>query len=142
MRCGDSVGGVFIFDGNITEALTAHVGQPVYARMSSFIFFGLSDHIATATSGTGNPLRTEILIDVYVVVRASGASRYLTDRERLNDICDIVIQDTFCGDCTALGDNYRANINATSFDSRSRRDTGDAVLSHLIRYRVSPKDNL
>ena len=130
---------VLLFDGELSQAITSHVSQPVYGVMKTFAFVAISDHVPDFSTGSGSELRPVINVDIHVVVRADGKGRYLGDRIRLLDAVDCVIQEVF--HCDNRDADYNNVIVSTKFESRQRQDTGEAVLSHIIRYNLTVSRN-
>lgn len=138
---GSLVDSVFVYDGTLAAAIQSHLSQPVTANLARFVFVGLSDHVPTLTSGSGATIRSELVFDIYIVVRASGATRYTTDLARMLDIADCISQEVFCSDCGKMSPTYKSLVYTTRLDSQSRRDVSDGVLSHMLRYRITPNPN-
>lgn len=127
--------GVFVYDGLLSQAVVSHLAQPVTSGMKTFAFVALSDHVPDFSTGSGSELRPLINVDINVVVKADGKLRYLADLQRMLDAVDCIIQEVF--HCDNRSGDYNNVIVATKFESRQRQDTGEAVLSHLIRYGLT-----
>jgi|DEB0MinimDraft_6_1074348.scaffolds.fasta_scaffold130890_2 hypothetical protein len=115
-QLSDKVGGVVIFDGDLTQAIEQHLNESGLGDTT--IFVGMPESTAETLDGCGLPMREMLAVDVYVVVRAKGRSRYGIDRERLWDITDSVVNDVFsCDNRTTL---FRERVYGLQFVRRAR----------------------
>lgn len=136
----DYIESVFIFDGPLQTAINSHLGQPTTQGMNTFAFIAFSDELPLDISASGAPLTTGLYIDINVVVRATGRTRYVQDLQRLYDAVDCVAQDVFCLGCDNLHPDYKSVIVRTQFERRQRLTTEGDIFAHVVRIMVKPKD--
>lgn len=115
-QLGDTVDGVVIFDGDLTQAVEQHLNESGLGDTT--IFVGMPETTAENLDGCGLPMRETTAVDVYIIVRAKGRSRYGVDRERLWDISDKVVHEVFT--CSARTPLFRDRIYGLKFVRRSR----------------------
>jgi hypothetical protein len=131
----DGIDSCTIFDGTLQDALDQHfASRPSGSR---FVFIGLADASNESNSGYGVPVRETLLVDIYVVVRASGATRYTSDREAFWDISDAIVHDLF--EFSGRSSDAKSSFGGTNYLGRFRQPAGSDVMSHLIRWGIIPQ---
>lgn len=134
-EAGDFVDDVIIFDGPLSVAIDEHFASA--RRGGRFIFLTLSDATPDAVSGYGLPVREGLLVDIYTVFRVEGRGRYEKIREDFWDLSDKIVHDAFLlSNRTA---DTKATVAGSQFVSRTRQQTGGDVMSHLIRFVITPQ---
>jgi len=133
----DIIDEVFIFDGLLQDAIVWHMNTAKNAK--TFLFVGMPGDEPEERAGTGLRLRSRISIDIYVVVRTSGKSRYEADLYRLFDASDAVVFTAF--EHSNLNSDFVDHIASMESPVRTREDTAEAdgVLSHSVRFDCIPR---
>jgi len=136
-QLGDSLDDVLIFDGTLNSAIEEHFGT-VRRGAGRVVFVTLTDGSSNATSGYGVPVRDTLLVDIYIVFRVQGRGRYERVREDLWDVSDHIVRELFVQtNCDTKTNSVLAGRN---FISRSRQLTRDDIMTHLIRYEITPQN--
>ena len=137
---GDGVpdlGQVVLFDSSLNQAIADHLGDGVNAGMKSVIMVSFNDVIPENSAGDALSLRDGILLDMYVLVRSSGRTRYNDDRMLLNDLCDHLWRSAF--HYTNTRDEYKDHVGAMRAVTVRRQDSGDGILARLIQFVCIPQ---
>jgi hypothetical protein len=124
-----SIDGVIIFDGDLSQAIEQRLNESGLGDTT--VFVGLPESTAERLDGCGLPLRETIAVDVYIVVRAKGRSRYGADRERLWDITDKIVHDVFT--CDNRTPEFKEKVYGLKFQRRARMQ---AATPELLANRV------
>lgn len=129
---------VVIFDGSLEDAVRAHMAQPTKAGLKTYLFMALSDDLPENVSGAGLPIRNSLAVDLYVIVRSDGRTKYTKDRERLYDVSDALMFSVF--DCPNRTTDYTARVAANIFGFRRRGAPADpSLMAHQVRFIFKPR---
>lgn len=139
-QMGADLSDVVIFDGDLADAVEQRASASLKSKNGfAFVFFGFSEEDPRNLSGAGHPLRDNLEIDFFVIVRAQGKTRLTRDREWLNDLSDTLKWAVFekaNDDCDLYG---ASGIQQAIYAGRSRVITTPEVLSHLVRFTIIPR---
>jgi len=128
---------VRLFDGLLSEAIAFHMAKAKTSKV--FIFVGLPGDEPESQSGDGMRLRSDMAIDMYVVIRTQGKSRYSNDLYLLMDVSDAVVFTAF--EHSNRNSQFTALIGAMKNPTRTRQNVGESssVLSHQVRFTCVPQ---
>lgn len=128
---------VRLFDGMLYDAISYHMTQAKTSRV--FLFVGLPGDEPESQSGDGLRLRSAMAIDIHVIIRTTGKSRYDSDLYKLMDVSDAVVFTAF----------EHSNRNAQFIDligsmknpTRTRQNVAESsgVLAHQVRFTCIPQ---
>lgn len=133
----DDIDSVIVFGGSLEDAVESHFGQSVKHTVKAAVFFGFSDDNSSTLSGSGQPLRQEMQLDFYVIIRARGRGKYAADHDRLLDISDKMMFDVFNPENFTA--TMRARCPVMRFGGRRRIATGSLLMAHMLRFTATPK---
>jgi len=136
-QLGGYVDDIVIFDGSVEQAVSDHFEQPSKSRLKGVIMLTLSEDVPDSLSGAGLPIRNGLMVDILVLVRSDGKSRYTKDRERLYGLSDALMYTTF--DCPNRRQEYTDRVAANNFQFRRRAAAGGDLMAHLVRFIFKPR---
>ena len=131
---GGEVDSVVIFDGNLSQAIEQRMNESGMGDVT--IFIGMPQTTPERLDGCGLPLREDVEVDIYVIVRASGRSRYTAHRELLWDISDRLVHSTFT--CSERADDFKDLIIGFTFSRRVRMESNPDYLAHRVEFTAKP----
>jgi hypothetical protein len=131
---GGEVDSVVIFDGELWQAIEQRANESGIGDVT--IFIGMPQTTPERLDGCGLPLREDVEVDIYVIVRASGRSRYTASRELLWDITDQMVHSVFT--CTERSTDFKSVIMGWAFNRRIRMDANPDYLAHKVEFTAKP----
>jgi len=131
---GGEVDSVIIFDGELDQAIEQRMNESGMGAVT--IFIGMPQSTPNKLDGCGLPLREDIGVDIYVVARASGRSRYTADRELLWDVTDRLVHSAFT--CDERATDFTSAIHGWAFERRVRMASSPDYLSSRVEFTAKP----
>jgi hypothetical protein len=134
-QLGSELDSVVIFDGDLPVAVEQHFNTSGVGK--SMVFIGAPTSAPDRLNGCGLPLRQDHLIDIYVVVRADGRTRYTSDRERLFDLSDAIVFDVF--ECANRTTDFTETVHGVEYVRSTRiEQVGAALLARRHEFNMTP----
>ena len=132
----DDVDEVKVFDGLLSDAIAFHISKSPNSKV--LLFVGLPGDEPESVAGDGMRLRSAMSIDIYVVVRTTGKSRYEGDVYRLMDVSDAVVFTAF--EHSNRSSQFVALIASMTDIVRTRQNVAESsgVLAHQVRFTCIP----
>ena len=132
----DLVDEVRIFDGLLEDAISFHIARAKTAKV--FLFVGMPGDEPESTAGDGMRLRSAMAIDIYVVIRSQGKSRYDEDVYLLMDVSDAVVFTAF--EHSNRSSQFVELISTMTDIVRTRQNAAETstVLAHQISFTCIP----
>ena len=132
----DDVDEVRLFDGLLSDAIEFHMTKAKNSKV--FLFVGLPGDEPESTSGDGMRLRSSIAIDIHVVIRSGGKTRYEDDIYTLMDVSDAVVFTAF--EHSNRSSQFIEHISTMTDITRTRQNVAAStgVLAHQVRFTCIP----